>query len=159
MTVAVKELPEHEVAYVRRVGSYFEPPEHWGKLFQWAFGNELFPPQQQFIGISLDNPELVEDQECRHDACVTIPKDFQKEEHPDDSFKRLDGGSYAVYSFYDTPGKLNQAYQFMFAEWLPASEYEPDFSRHNLEFNLNNPAEDPEGRCKVELFVPIKKCG
>ncbi|MGG1575241.1 AraC family transcriptional regulator [Fictibacillus sp. NRS-1165] len=159
MKVAVKGLQEVEVAYFRRIGSYFELPEHWEKLFQWAIGNELVPPTPQFIGISFDNPALVEAQECRHDACVTIPVDFQKEQHPEVSFKTLDGGSYEVYSFYDTADKLNPAYQFIYAEWLPANMYEPDFTRHNLEFNLNNPAEDPEGRCKVDLFVPIKKCG
>jgi DNA gyrase inhibitor GyrI len=157
MNILIKELPETEVAFFRRTGSYFEPQEHWGKLIQWAISNGLYPPQQSFIGISLDNPDLVESKDCRHDACVTIPDGFDKEKHKDMKFKKLDGGQYALYSFYDTPEKLNFAYQYMFGEWLPNSDYNADFERFNLEFNMNNPSEDPEGKCKVDLFVPIKK--
>ncbi|MTH54875.1 AraC family transcriptional regulator [Bacillus mangrovi] len=155
MKVMLKEMPQSEVAYIRRTGSYFEPQEHWGKLIHWAISNGLYPPAQSFIGISLDNPDTVEATNCRHDACVTIPESFEKEKHPDMQFMRLDGGQYAVYSFYDAPDQLNQAYQYVFGEWLPDSEYEADPKRPTLEYNLNNPAEDPEGKCKVDLYVPV----
>ncbi|MED4204858.1 GyrI-like domain-containing protein [Neobacillus mesonae] len=157
MNIEVKELPKIEAAYIRRTGSYYEPQNHWGILIGWAINNGLFPPQQSFIGISLDNPDLVEGRNCRHDACVTIPEGFKKEKHPDMKFKTLDGGQFALYKFYDQAEKLNAAYQFLYKEWLPNSDYDADYSRHNLEFNMNNPAEDPGGKCKVDLYVPIKK--
>ncbi|PLR92032.1 AraC family transcriptional regulator [Bacillus sp. T33-2] len=157
MTIVIKELPETEVAFIRRIGSYYEPQEHWGNLINWAINNGLFPPDQSYIGISLDNPDLVESKDCRHDACVTIPSGFDKENHSDMQFKTLDGGQYALYPFYDTPEKLNLAYEYMYGEWIPASEYEADYDRNNLEVNMNNPSEDPEGKCKVDLFVPVKK--
>lgn len=160
MNISIKELPEYEVAFIRRVGSYFEPTQdHWGKLIDWAVRNGLYPPKQSFIGISLDNPDLVESDYCRHDACVTISEGFEKENHHDDGiqFRKLAGGLYALYPFYDTPEKLNLAYQYMYGEWFADSGYHPDYDRDNLEFNLNNPAEDPEGKCRVDLYVPIKK--
>jgi len=126
-------------------------------LIHWAVNNGLFPPDQSFIGISLDNPESVEGHKCRHDACVTIQKDFDKKKHNDMQFKKLDGGLYTLYRSYDTPEKLNLAYLYMFEQWLPNSDYDVDYHRYNLEFNKNNPADDPEGKCKVDLFVPIKK--
>lgn len=157
MTVVIKKLPPLEVAFIRRTGSYFEPQDHWGKLLNWSIENKLYPPEQSFIGISLDNPELVASHKCRHDACVTVPENFEKEQHQDVQFKSVDGGLYALYHFYDEPHKLNVAYQYMYAEWLPNSEYDADYNRHNLEFCLNNVAEDLEGKLKVDLFVPIKK--
>ncbi|MGA5687600.1 AraC family transcriptional regulator [Cytobacillus pseudoceanisediminis] len=157
MNIIVMELPQTEVAFIRRTGSYFELQDHWGDLISWANTNGLMPPKQSFIGISLDNPELVESKDCRHDACVTIPDGFDKEKHQEVKFRKLPGGDYALYRFYDIPDKLNGAYQYMFGEWLPNSEYEPDYDRHNLEFNLNNPAEDEEGKCKVDLYVPVRK--
>ncbi|MEH7351252.1 AraC family transcriptional regulator [Gottfriedia acidiceleris] len=157
MKILIKELPEYEVAFFRRVGSYFEENgEHWEKLLNWAINNGLFPPQQSFIGISLDNPNLVESHNCRHDACVTIPDSFNKEKHENMQFRKLDGGQYALYQYYDSPNMLNSAYKFMYEEWLPNSEFEPDYDRFNLEFSMNNPAEDPEGKAKVHLFVPVK---
>jgi DNA gyrase inhibitor GyrI len=157
MNILIKNLPETEIAYIRRTGSYFEPQEHWGKLINWATCNGLYPPQQSFIGISLDNPDQVESMDCRHDACVTLPDGFNKENHKDMEFRKLEGGRYALYSFYEKPEKLNSAYQYMFGEWLPSSECEADYQRYNLEFNLNNPSEDPEGKCRVDLFIPVKK--
>jgi DNA gyrase inhibitor GyrI len=160
MNISIRELPEYEVAFFRRFGSYFEPaPDHWGKLMSWAVRNSLYPPKQCIIGISLDNPNLVESENCRHDACVTIPEGFEKEKHHDDGiqFRKLAGGLYAVYPFYDKPDRLNHAYQFIYEEWLTNSDYVADYIRENLEFNLNNPSEDPEGKCRVDLFVPIKK--
>ncbi|PIE94692.1 AraC family transcriptional regulator [Bacillus fungorum] len=156
MKIVIKKLPPLEVAYIRRTGSYFEPQDHWGKLLNWSIENKLYPPEQSFIGISLDNPELVASHKCRHDACVTIPENFDKEKYHDVQFKRLDGGTYGLYQFYDEPHKLSEAYQYMYAEWLPNSEYDADYDRNNLEFCLNNAAEDLEGKLKVDLFVPIK---
>ncbi|MED3427427.1 GyrI-like domain-containing protein, partial [Bacillus thuringiensis] len=115
-----------------------------------------YPPEQSFIGISLDNPELVASHKCRHDACVTIPENFDKEKYHDVQFKRLDGGTYGLYQFYDEPHKLSEAYQYMYAEWLLNSEYGADYDRDNLEFCLNNLAEDLEGKLKVDLFVALK---
>ncbi|MFQ6335244.1 GyrI-like domain-containing protein [Bacillus sp. AF62] len=156
MKVVIKKLPPLEVAYIRRTGSYFELQDHWGKLLNWSIENKLYPPEQSFIGISLDNPELVASHKCRHDACVTIPENFDKEKYLDVQFKRLDGGTYGLYQFYDEPHKLSEAYQYMYAAWLPNSEYDADYDRDNLEFCLNNVAEDLEGKLKVDLFVPIK---
>lgn len=157
MNILIKNLSEMEIAFIRRTGSYFEPQEHWGKLINWATSNDLYPPKQSFIGISLDNPDHVESKDCRHDACVTLPDGFNKENHKEIKFRKLEGGQYALYSFYDKPEKLNVAYQFMFSEWLPNSEYEADCERHNLEFNMNNPSEDRGGKCRVDLFIPVKK--
>lgn len=156
MNILIKELPEYEVAFIRRVGSYFEPNDSWEKITKWAAENALFPPDQYFIGISLDNPDVVEDHACRYDACVTVPKGFEKENHVDIQFKRLSGGLYAVYHFYDVSDKLANVYQTLFEQWLPNSEYNAD-GRDCLEFCMNNPANDPQGKCKVDLYIPIKK--
>jgi DNA gyrase inhibitor GyrI len=49
MNIIIKELPETEVPFFRRTGSYFETQEHWGRLMHWAITNGLYPPQQSFI--------------------------------------------------------------------------------------------------------------
>lgn len=156
MNILLKELPEYEVAYVRKFGSYLETREAWEKLMQWAFKNGLYPPENYFIGISLDDPEVVEEFACRYDACVTLPDGFIQEENSEVKFRKLCGGLYALYQFYDTADKLGIAYQSLFGQWLPNSEYDPD-DRQCLEFCMNNPFEDPEGKCKVDLYIPIRK--
>lgn len=128
-----------------------------GNIDQLGYSKWAFLPQQSFIGVSLDNRDLVEEQQRRHDACVTIPKNVERKKYKEMQFKTLDSGLYVLYSFYDTAEKLNEAYQYMFGEWLLKSVYQADEDRDNLEFNLNNPVEDPEGKCKVNLYVLIKQ--
>ncbi|WP_203364390.1 GyrI-like domain-containing protein [Bacillus sp. REN10] len=155
MNMTIKELPDYEVAYIRHVGSYLETSKAWSKLAEWASKKRLYH-DQHFIGISLDNPQLVEEQACRYDACITIPKGFHKEDNDIVAYKTLEGGIYALYQFYNSLDKFALAYQSIFGQWLPNSEYDAD-DKPCLEFCLNNPATDPEGKAKVDLYIPIKQ--
>ncbi|CAH0122149.1 DNA gyrase inhibitor [Paenibacillus sp. CECT 9249] len=155
--ITITELPEYEVAYVRHVGSYMDTRVAWDKLGEWASRQGLTPHNQFFIGISLDDGNLVDEYACRYDACVTLPSGFEKHKHATHvQFQTLSGGMYALYSYYDTIDKFVLAYQNVFGLWLPNSEYEAD-DRPCLEFCMNDPASDPEGKCKVDLYVPLKK--
>lgn len=155
--ITIKQLPEHEVAYVRHVGSYLDTRVAWDKLGRWASQKGLTPKNHHFIGISLDDGNLVEEFACRYDACVTLPSGFERHEHKKHvEFKTLSGGMYALYPYYDTIDRFVLAYQNVFNLWLPNSEYDAD-DRPCLEFCMNDPAKDKEGKCKVDLYIPIKK--
>ncbi|GIP25676.1 AraC family transcriptional regulator [Paenibacillus sp. J23TS9] len=157
--IRFEELMDIEVAYVRHVGSYLDTYSAWDKLGRWAAGRGISPANQQFIGISLDDLNLVDEWACRYDACVTLPAGHRKEH---DSkvvdYKILSGGLYAVYPYYDTVERFVLAYQNVYSLWLPNSGYEAD-DRPCLEICKNDPATDAEGKCKVDLHVPIKKRG
>ncbi|EES74953.1 MULTISPECIES: AraC family transcriptional regulator [Paenibacillus] len=156
MQATIVELPLMEAAYVRHVGSYLETYQAWAKLGMWAAQHQLFPPEQSFIGISLDDPAVTEEEECRYDACVTVPDTLSRADAPPEiGFQTLPGGLYAKFNFYDTPDKLALLYQSIFGNWLPDSEYDPD-DRYCLEFSMNDPAQDPQGKAKVDLYIPIK---
>ncbi|GGG78709.1 AraC family transcriptional regulator [Paenibacillus radicis (ex Gao et al. 2016)] len=155
--ITIKQLPEYEVAYVRHVGSYLHTYVAWDKLGRWASDQGLTPENHHFIGISLDDGNFVEELACRYDACVTLPSGYERQQsNTQVEFKTLSGGMYAVYSYYDTIDKFVLAYQNVFSLWLPNSEYDAD-DRPCLEFCMNDPAKDKEGKCKVDLYVPIKK--
>jgi AraC family transcriptional regulator len=155
--ISIKELPEYEVAYVRHVGSYLDTRDTWEKLGRWATEQGITPKDHYFIGISLDDGNLVEEFACRYDACVTLPSGFEKHEQKAYvEFKTLSGGMYALYPYYDTIDKFVLAYQSVFGLWLPNSEYDAD-DRPCLEFCMNDPFTDKEGKCKVDLYIPIKK--
>jgi len=157
MNVSLKELPAYGVAYARHVGSYLDTYHAWSQIGGWAHEHGLTSMNAHFIGISLDDPVTVDEFACRYDACVTLPENFTKsEDRSGIQFKKLQGGLFATYVFYDTLDKLALAYQSLFGHWLPQSEYEAD-DRPCLEFSLNFPAHDPEGKCKVELYIPIRK--
>lgn len=155
MNISIEKLPEYEVAYIRHVGSYLDTRKTWEKLTQWAVKNNILQTKQYFIGISQDDPNIVQEHVCRYDACVTIPLEFHKEDYDGVKFKKLSEGMYALYKFYDTNDKFALAYQSIFGQWLPKSDYDLD-ARECLEFCMNNPFDDPEGKCRVDLYIPIK---
>ncbi|OEH94159.1 AraC family transcriptional regulator [Bacillus solimangrovi] len=154
MNLEIKELPDYEVAYVRHVGSYSETSKAWSELAKWASEKGIYDTQY-FIGISLDNPQFVDEHACRYDACITLPKGFEKNDEAPVNYQHLKGGTYVMYEFRDTLDKFSLAYEAIFAQWLPTSEYEID-NRPILEFCLNNPNADPEGKAIVDLYIPIK---
>jgi AraC family transcriptional regulator len=157
MNIEVKELPSYQVAYVRHVGSYLETYQAWATLSKWVAKNNL-PSTEYYIGISLDDPSVTDEYSCRYDACITIPRELSIEGDSSILFKTLSGGLYARYQFYDTIDKFAIAYQSVYGQWLPNSDYEPD-DRHALEFCMNDPYTDPEGKAKVDLHIPIKSIG
>lgn len=157
--IRIEERPDVEVAYVRHVGSYLDTYSAWDKLGNWAAAREITPADQHFIGISLDDLNLVDEWACRYDACVTLPAGYRKDyDSKVVDYKILPGGLYAVYPYYDTVERFVLAYQNVYSLWLPNSGYEAD-DRPCLEFCKNDPATDAEGKCKVDLHVPIKKRG
>ncbi|MEC0372826.1 AraC family transcriptional regulator [Paenibacillus chibensis] len=156
--IRIEAMSDVEVACVRHTGSYLDTYKAWDKLSQWAGERGLTPDRERYIGISLDDIRVVDELACRYDACVTIPEGFVKEGNEDVRFATLSGGCYAVYSYYDTIDKFFLAFQNVYAIWLPNSGYEAD-DRPCLEVCLNDPAKDPEGKCKVDLYVPVKKRG
>lgn len=153
--IAIMELPDVEVAYVRHVGSYLDTRAAWDKLGSWVQEQELVARERSFIGVSLDDGNEVGEYACRYDACVTLPPGFAMQEHKDISYGTLPGGMYAVYSYYDTVANFVLAYETMFRLWLPSSGYEVD-DRPCLEFCLNDPNQDKEGKCRVDLHIPIR---
>ncbi|CAH1190513.1 DNA gyrase inhibitor [Paenibacillus auburnensis] len=155
MNIEVKELPGYQVAYARHIGSYLETYKAWETIGKWAQDNGI-PREQYFIGISLDDPSVTDEQFCRYDACITLPEGFSAESGSGIEFKTLSGGQYALYKFYDTIDKLAIAYQSVYGGWLPNSEFEPD-DRHALEFCMNDPYTDPDGKAKIDLYIPIKR--
>ncbi|WP_044353651.1 AraC family transcriptional regulator [Paenibacillus sp. E194] len=153
--IVIKEIPEVEVAYVRHVGSYLDTRSAWDKLSNWMREQGLAARELSFIGVSLDDGNEVEEYACRYDACVTLPPGFTKQEHKDISYGTLPGGRFAVYSYYDTIPNFVLAYETMFRLWLPSSGYEAD-DRPCLELCLNDPKQDKEGKCRVDLHIPIR---
>lgn len=157
--MCVKELPEQEVAYFRHIGNYLEAYKAWERLLAWAIPLQLVPPKVSPIGMSLDDPAVVEADACRYDACITLPVGFAKELRSDVQFKTLPGGLYAVFPFYGGVEEFGGHYQNVFSKLLPASEFVADGQRHCLEYSMNNPMEDPERKSKVDLYVPVQSRG
>lgn len=78
---------------------------------------------------------------------------------PDDPFQVLDipEGLYAVFLYRGRSTEAHKAYQYIFGEWMPDSEYTVDDRPHFAVMGEKYRNDDPDS--EEELWVPIKKKG
>lgn len=157
MKVKVKDVPKMTVAYVRHIGPYkgdsklFE--SLFGKLAKWAGPRGLMTKAPKFLSVYYDDPKVTEDEKLRVDVCLVVPEDTKVEGEV--GKMTLEKGKYAVAHFELRPDEYEKAWNQIYGEWLPKSGYQPD-DRPCFELYLNDPKQHPEGKCIVDIHVPVK---
>lgn len=155
MNVDIRTIEPMRVAYVRHLGGYTVEGigEAYEKLMQWAGPRNLMGPGTRVVGISHDNPDITPGDKCRYDACITV--DEGVEARGPVSVKDLPGGTCAVYRFRGKAEEIADAYRSLFGDWLPSSGYQPG-DAPCMEFCLNDPHQDPEGKFTMDICIPVK---
>lgn len=158
ITVEVKHLPETTVAYVRNIGPYkgnsklFE--QLFSKLMKWAGPRGLANfPETRFICVYHDNPEITDENKLRLSCSITVPSDT--EVSGEIGKMVIPAGKYAIGHFELSNNEYEQAWNTLCGEWLPESGYEP-VDGPCFEIYLNDPKTHPEGKCIVDICVPVK---
>ena len=100
-----------------------------------------------------DDPEVTEDEKLRTSVCVTVPPGTDGGN--DVGIMTLAGGATAFARFELPPDAYSGAWTAVYKEWLPKSGYQPD-DRPPMELYRNDPNEHPEGKCIVDICVPVK---
>ncbi len=155
MNVTLKQLPDQQVAYLRRIGPY--GPEI-GPLFErlcgWAGPRGLLAdPEAGPLAIYWDNPEMTDPHKCRSDACVVVPEGTEVE--GEIGLQRIPGGLCALYRSELKPDAFPQAWEELLAGWLPDSGYQPD-DRPCYEIYRDTPDNHPDGKFVVDLCIAVK---
>lgn len=158
VTIEVKELPEMPIVYVRHIGAYKGNPalfqRLFGKLCGWAGPRGLIrPPQTKFLCVYYDDPDVTEDERLRVDVAMTVPKDTPVDGEVGKNI--LPAGKYAVGRFELSSPEFEEAWGGVMGGWLPQSGYQCD-DRPCFEVYLNDPKTHPEGKCIVDICVPVK---
>jgi len=156
--VAVKNLPDMHVAYVRHTGPYMGDGELFNdlftRLFTWAGARDLLRfPETQVMSVYHDNPEITDEDNLRTSICITVPKDTQV--NGEIGKMTIPGGRYAMARFELDVDQYAEAWDQVFKEWLPASGYQPD-DRPAFELCHNDPKDHPEGKHIVDICIPVK---
>lgn len=156
--VDVMDLPELNVAYVRHVGPYagqaevFE--ELFGRLFQWAGPRGLLgDPETRVISVYHDDPDVTDEDKLRVDVCITVPEETVVDGEVGQM--KVPGGKFAVAHFELDTDQYAAAWAALMGGWLPESGYQPD-DRLCYEWYRNDPKQHPEGKCVVDICVPVK---
>lgn len=123
MKCKTETIPNYRVAYVRRVGPY--GPENitvMEKLKRWAREKDLLKSAILF-GIPQDNPETMQPENCRFDACIVISENDEIDETM--SLNVISGGKYLVYEVNHTAVDIQKAYENIFLA-IQNNEFEMD---------------------------------
>ncbi len=154
MNAEIREMPEYNVAYVRKVGPYVketcEPA--FRELMQWASPRNYVGPGKM-LAIYWDNPDVTPPERCRFDTCIIIPDGTVPEGQI--YVQTISGGPYAVCHFEIKPVSIQQAWEDAFT-WLCDSGYECN-DRPCYELYHNNAAEHPEGKWIFDICIPLKR--
>jgi len=150
----IKLVKEKKVIYVQVVGKYEESAgEAWKQLVDFMKQEKLFSFGIESIGIGHDDPSVTESDKLRYDACMTIKKDVQPKGNV--GVKAIKGGKYAIFKYKGPYTNLEQVYDYIFKNWLPASNFELE-DKPCFEKYLNNPDKHKPENYKTHIYVPLK---
>jgi len=155
--VDVFNLPEWRLAYIRYTGPYKGDSRLfaslWKKLMTWACPRGILEkPDNVYLVIYHDNPEITEEDKLRVSVCVSIDKDMQVSGEVGKLY--LPGGKYAVCRFILGEKDYSAAWGWVYGTWLPLSGYEPD---DRPAFEWYPPAEKKsKDKIPVDICIPVK---
>lgn len=154
--INLMEMPAYRVAYKRVVGPYGLKNSEavFKKLFKWAY-LQFNTDEIIALGIIWDNPGVTVPEQCRYDACITVPDRVA----PKGSIgiQEVRGGQYVVaHCEVSSYTELEQAYEDIFIRWFPTSNYAPA-NAVAYEIYLNNPANHPRESLLIDICIPVEK--
>ena len=110
-------------------------------------------PETKVISVYYDNPKITDEDKLRLDVCISVPDDTAVDGEV--GKMTIPGGKYAVGHFELAGDEYPQAWSALCVGWLPDSGYQPD-DGPCFELYLNDPKEHPEGKCVVDIYMPVK---
>lgn len=154
-SVEVRELPKMTVAYIRHIGPYkgdadlFE--RIWNRLFSWAGPRGLIGGKDfRSLIIYHDDPNVTIEDKLRMSVCITVPPETKVEGEV--GKMEIEAAKYVIARFELTSQDFQQAWDWVFGQWFPASGYQPD-DKPCFEMY---PEEPKDGKFIVDICVPVK---
>lgn len=153
--VEIRELPKMTLAYIRHIGAYqgdaslFE--RLWNRLFSWAGPRGLIGGKDfRSLVIYHDDPNLTEGDKLRMSVCITVPPETKVD--GEIGKMELEAAKYVIARFELNAQQFQEAWDWLYGEWFPASGYQPD---EKPCFEMY-PEEPNDGKFVVDICVPVK---
>jgi len=154
MKVMIKHVDDMLVAYVIHQGPYKECGHAWDTLCGTLAPMGLLGGDAKIIGVSYDDPEVVDPELLRYEACVSVDKVFSTIDEI--NFKIIASGRYAVTTHIGSYETLHETYQKFFGQWLSQSDYE-SADKPSFEIYLNDPESTEPEDLITDIYLPLKE--
>jgi len=155
--VEIEQLPEIPIAYTKAVfgADGTGLMEKYLELMNWAENNKInIKGELTRFGMSIDNPEVTPSSKFRYDFGLTINKSYPK-------FNGIHIGTipkanYATLHVKGTLADVSQAWDYLYHDWLPNSQYVP-IHYPAIEEYIQGPEEIGWETFNIKCRVPIIK--
>ncbi len=154
--VAIKQLPERRVAYIRVTDAFREGVviKAFADLAAWAKQMHLFEAEVIF-GMSMDDPDVTPKEKYRYEACITLPAGFEVAAGSPVETMVLPRCRYAVTTVSGDMNLVTAATNYLFDNWLINSSYECE-PQYALEVFLDKTHICNWAHLDLELYIPVK---
>lgn len=158
--IRIESRDEMPAVYVRHVGDYKSLENNYTKLMQRLFREAakqhlMDHDNVEVLAMYHDNPEFGQEDQFRTSLCMSLPKDLNPLANDKLSVMKIEGGLYAIGRFRIQQEQFQDAWDFMYQQWLITSDYVPrDVSP--FEIYLNNPMEEADHHIEVDIYMPIE---
>lgn len=148
--VQVRSVPPMRLVTEPHQGSYTDIGAAFGRLFGTLAMRGLLSERTKMIGVYLDDPSAVAEDELRSLAGAVIEGEPPADVATYDTSAR----DYAVLRHKGPYSDMRPAYRWMFGTWLPQSGREAA-DAPVLEEYLNNPRDTPPAELLTDLYLPL----
>ncbi|MBX7154064.1 MAG: AraC family transcriptional regulator [Bacteriodetes bacterium] len=151
-TTEVQTMPAQHVAYLTHIGT--EGIEQtFQKIVRWALPkNILHQPDANVVRIFHDSFKVTDANKVRMSIGVTVSPATKPDGEV--SITTIPGGRCIVGSFQIQPAQFEQAWDGLFI-WMNEKGYKKS-NNNPYEIYHNNYLEHPEGKCIVDICIPIE---
>lgn len=145
-----------QIGYVRAFGAYnVAVPEAWRQLDAWFKAREFDISRVTRYGLAYDDPQIVETEKLRYDACVEVPPHLFGEAGEELRLGKLPAGAFARKRYVGPSDGIGAAISSLREQWNKASDVVLDARRPLLTVYLNNSRVLQSDDLKADLCVPV----
>jgi AraC family transcriptional regulator len=157
--VRVTRLEEWHLVGLRHLGPYQDVWRAWAELAEWGAREMPALLASPRIGISHDDPEMVEATRIRYDACYAVSAAqapaVRALARPPLHWRTMPAADYAVTIHHGAYHELGVAYRRLFIDWLPRSGRYPG-DAPVVEWYRNSPREATPDALRTALLLPLE---
>jgi AraC family transcriptional regulator len=153
MKVTLIDREAARVVYLRYTGPYGDPiARFWGEtVYPWMVTHGLLG--QPRYGVSHDDPDITDRSQCRYDAGVELPADYQCPRNM--LTTTIPGGRYAAMPFNGDAREIEDVWRRLLRDWLPSSGLQLD-ARPCFEYYARDASYDQAtGAFSCDLCIPV----
>ena len=151
--VKVEDAPERRLAAMAHVGAYNGVSKSYEKVAAVFTIRDLWKHARGMVGIYYDDPSTVPEAELRSHAAVELADDVVVPDPLEEVLIR--GDESAVLVMQGAYTGLQEAYEWLYGQWLPQSGRMPA-DQPSYEIYLNSPMDTAPADLLTQIYVPLQ---